>query len=438
MGASKIQVGKIQIGMIGLGTVGSGVVQLLEKNRDLIRRRLGADIQIKKIAVAQTQKKRSLKIASSLLTDKVEEVLNDPEISMVVELMGGIDPAKRYLLQAIEKGKHIVTANKAVLAHHGAELFSAAEKKKVGLGFEASVCGGIPILRALREGLVADQVTSLYGIVNGTSNYILTEMTSEGSSFEEVLKKAQEKGYAEADPRFDVNGIDSVHKLVLLLRLAFGVQVDVESIYTEGIGRVGPLDVKFAEELGYRIKLLAIAKLEGDSMEARVHPTMLPKETLLATVDGVFNAVYLLGEYSGPGLYFGSGAGGMPTATAVVSDVVDIAKNILSGIGVRGSERMVPSKKIKPIEEVQCSHYLRFMAVDQPGVLAKIAGFLGEEGIGIASVIQKGRKLQQSVPVVIMTYEAKGRAVERALAKVDQLPVVTEKSLAIRIETDLG
>jgi homoserine dehydrogenase len=433
-----MSVSNIQIGMIGLGTVGSGVVQLLEKNRDLIRKRLGANIQIKKIVVAQPKKKRPLKIASSLLTDKVEEVLNDPEISIVVELMGGIDPAKRYLLQAIEKGKHIVTANKAVLAHHGAELFSAAEKKKVGLGFEASVCGGIPILRALREGLVADQVTSLYGIVNGTSNYILTEMTDEESSFEEVLKKAQEKGYAEADPSFDVNGIDSAHKLVLLLRLAFGAQVDVESIYTEGIGRVGPLDVKFAEEFGYRIKLLAIAKLEGDSIEARVHPTMLPKKALLATVDGVFNAVYLLGESSGPGLYFGSGAGRMPTATAVVSDIVDIARNILSGIGVRDFGMAIASKKIKPMEEVQCPYYLRFMAVDQPGVLAKIAGFLGEEGIGIASVIQKGRKLQQSVPVVIMTYEAKGRAVDRALAKIDKLPVVTEKSLAIRIETHLS
>ncbi len=428
----------IQIGIIGLGTVGSSVLQLLEKRRDLIRKRLGTDIQVRKIAVTHPAKKRWVKGVSSLLTDQVEEILNDPEISIVVELIGGIDPAKQYLLQAIEKGKHVVTANKAVLAHHGVELFSAAEKKKVGLGFEASVCGGIPILRVIKEGWVADQITSLYGIVNGTSNYILTEMSQGGSSFEEVLKRAQEQGYAEANPGFDIDGVDSAHKLALLARLAFGAQIDVESIYTEGIRRIGPLDLKFAEELGYRIKLLAIAKLEGDSMEVRVHPTLLPKETLLATVEGVFNAIYILGESLGPGLYFGLGAGGGPTAAAVVSDIVDIAKNVLSGIRTRGSDGVVVPKKMKPIEEVQCCYYLRFMAVDQPGVLAKIAGFLGGEGIGIASVIQKGRKIQQTVPLVIMTYEAQWRAVHRALVQIDKLSVVTEKSLAIRIETNLS
>lgn len=434
---------RIPIGLIGLGTVGSGVVKLLQQNRDLLERRLGASIEVKKIAVTNIKKERTVDVDRSRLTSRAEEVIDDPEIAIVVELMGGIDPARRYLVRTIENGKQVVTANKALLAHHGSELFAEAEKRGVAIGFEASVCGGIPIIRTLQEGFVGDQIVALYGIINGTANYILSRMTYEGGRFKEVLKEAQARGYAEADPRLDINGIDSAHKLVLLIRSAFGADVDVASIDTEGIERVRAIDVRYADEFGYRIKLLAIAKLEGGRIEARVHPTLLPKETLLATVDGVFNAVYVVGEASGPGLYFGSGAGMMPTASAVMSDIIEISRDLLSGASFRVPSRLSPERaivrrEIQPAGEIQSRYYLRFMAVDRPGVLANIAGILGERGIGIASVIQKGRKIERGVPVVIMTYEAKGSAVEGALSQIDRLPVVTEKSLAIRIESDLS
>lgn len=433
----------INVGIVGFGTVGTGTAKILLENSRLIEERVGVPIVLKRIADSNVDREREIKVDPSVLTRDANEILNDPEIDIVVELIGGYGYAKEFILKAIEKGKHVVTANKALLAVHGDEIFKAAYRKGVDIGFEASVGGGIPIIRALKEGLVANRIESIYGIVNGTTNYILTKMTAEGENFSDVLKEAQEKGYAEADPTFDVEGIDAAHKLAILISLAYGVKIRFEDIYTEGISKITPLDIEFAKEFGYRIKLLAITKNDNGKIEARVHPTMLKENAMLATVDGVFNAIYVTGDAVGSTMFYGRGAGMMPTGSAVVSDIVDIARNIVKNSHQRVpplgcGEECIKEARVKDISETVNHYYLRFSALDRPGVLSKISGILGENNISISSMIQKGREIEGAVPIVMMTHEAREKDVTKALDEIDKLPVVHDKTVFIRIEEGLA
>ncbi len=434
---------EIKVGLIGFGTVGSGVVKVLKENAEVIRKKLGAGLVLKKVADKDPGRKRPVELESGVLTTDAYEVIKDPEISIVVELVGGTGVAKDFILKALEGGKHVVTANKALLSTHGKEIFSLAAQRGLDIGFEASVGGGIPVLRALKEGLVANRIISIYGIINGTANYILSKMTNEGGKFEDVLRRAQEKGYAEADPTYDVEGIDTAHKLAILIDLAYGAYVDLKDIYTEGITRITPLDIRFAKEFGYRIKLLAVAKSIGDEIEAAVHPTMIPATHPLAAVDGAFNAVHIVGDAVGPVMLYGLGAGMMPTASAVVSDIVDIARNLLKGSAGRLSplsytEDSIGEVKIKNIEDLENQYYMRFLALDRPGVLSKISGVLGEHNISISSVIQKGRKVGGGVPLVILTHNALERELRTAVKEIEKLDVILDKVMYIRIEENLG
>ena len=430
---------KIRIGLLGFGTVGAGTVKILLENRDVIESRLGASLELKWIADLDIKTDRSVSVDRGILTTDVNMVIDDPEVDVVVELIGGYEPAKTFILRAIEKGKQVVTANKALLAAHGDEIFSAALRQGVDLGFEASVGGGIPLIRSIKEGLVANRIQGLFGILNGTANYILTKMTDEGSPFSDVLKEAQALGYAEADPTFDVEGIDAAHKLTILLSIAYGVPMDCDAVWTEGISRITPLDIKFIKEFGYRIKLLAISKDDGQAIEARVHPTLIPEDSLLANVNEAYNALYLRGDAVGNIMLYGPGAGMMLTGSAVVSDLVDVARNALKdSIGrvpmVGYQPGSVKARRIKAIEELDTQYYFRFSADDRPGVLSKIAGILGKHEISIESVHQKGRDLLGAVPIVMITHEAREASVKTALAEIDQLDVVRDKTMLIRIE----
>ncbi|MCX8116558.1 MAG: homoserine dehydrogenase [Desulfobacterota bacterium] len=433
----------IRAGMIGFGTVGAGVVKILQKNARLIEARMGARLVLKRIADIDLKRDRGVRVRPELLTENAEEILQDPEVDIVMELIGGIEPARTFILKAIQNGKHVVTANKALLALHGDEIFQMAERHGVNVNFEASVAGGIPLIRSIKEGLVANRIQSIFGILNGTSNYILTKMTDEGRSFQEVLKEAQEKGYAEADPTYDLEGIDAAHKLTILIRLAFGTRIRFKDIFIDGISAITPLDLQFGKEFGYRVKLLAIAKIENGKIEARVHPTFVPEGHLLATVGGVFNAVYIQGDAVGPTLFYGQGAGQMPTGSAVVSDLVDLGRNLLGC--AEGQKAPLRSDRpsalerlpLKKMEEVEMPYYMRFSALDRPGVLSQISGILGRNGISIASVIQKGRKVDGAVPVVMMTHEARERSVHQALKEIDRLKVILGKTVFIRVENEL-
>jgi len=430
---------RINIGLIGFGTVGTGLVRILQENAKLLEARLGLSIVLKRIADLDVTSDRGVKVNPAVLTTQVSEVLDDPEISIVVELIGGLEPARAFILQAVKKGKHVVTANKALLAIHGAEIFRAADKAGVDIGFEGSVGGGIPIIRSLKEGLVANKIRVIFGILNGTSNYILSEMTQEGLKFQDVLKKAQELGYAEADPTLDVEGMDTAHKLSILLSLANGVQVRMEDIYTEGITDIAPMDIEHAQELGYHIKLLAIAKSDGGPIEARVHPTLLPAEHLLSKVSGPFNAIFIKGDAVGSTLFYGAGAGMMPTGSAVVSDLVDLSRNIRLGVSRRVpllsyQQEHIKEAEIKHIHDIICTYYLRFTVVDRPGVLSRISGILGSLDISIASVIQKGRRAEKAVPIYMVTHEAREKNMQKALQEIDRLPIIVDKTVLIRIE----
>ena len=434
---------KLNIGLIGFGTVGTGVVKVLKENAKVIQERLGAEIVLKKIADKDTTRDRGVEVDKSVLTMDANDIINDPSINIVIELVGGIEPAKTFIIKALKNKKHVVTANKALLSQHGEEIFKTAQGNGVDIGFEASVGGGIPIIKALKEGLVANKINSIYGIINGTANYILSKMTNEGGKFEDVLKKAQEKGYAEADPTYDVEGIDTAHKLAILINLAYGTYIKLEDIYTEGISRITPIDIKFAKEFGYKIKLLAIAKEEHGKIEARVHATMIPAEHLLATVDGVYNAIYLRGNAVGSVLFYGRGAGMMPTASAVVADVVDICRNMKKGASHRVAplsytEESVRKVEIQHIENLEIPYYLRFSVLDKPGVLSKISGILGNHNISILSVIQKDRKVGGAVPVVIVTHHAKEKELMSALKEIDKMDVILDKTVYLRIEENLG
>jgi homoserine dehydrogenase len=427
----------VNVGIIGFGTVGAGTAKILLEKGETIRDKTGLSINLRKIADLDIERDRELPLPEGVLTRESSEIIEDPDIHIVVELIGGIEPAKEFILKAIRKGKHVVTANKALLAEDGRDIFEEAKRNGVSLGFEASVAGGIPIIKVMREGLVANRIFSIYGIINGTSNYILSRMTDEGVDFSSALEEAQKKGYAEADPTFDVEGVDSAHKLTILSSLAFGIPLSYERIHVEGISNVTPLDIEFARQLGFKIKPLAIAKNLDGEVELRVHPTMIPDNYLVSKVDGVLNAVYVVGDAVGETLYYGRGAGDLPTGSAVVSDVVDIAGGVESGTVPLGDFQFVGKRtdlKIKSIGDIESMYYFRTTALDRPGVLSRISGILGEYNISIASVIQKGRRAGEAVPLVLLTHRARERDVQAALEKVDKLDVVADRTMMIRVE----
>ena len=430
---------KINIGLIGFGTVGTGVLKILRSNSKMIRERLGASIVVKKIADLDIKSDRGIKVNKGLLTTSAEEIINDPSIDLVVELIGGFEPAKTILLSAINKGKHVVTANKALLAGHGIELLKAAHKRKVDIGFEGSVAGGIPIISAIKEGLSANQIRFILGILNGTANYILSKMTNEGGKFKDILKEAKQQGYAESDPTLDIEGMDTAHKLAILINMAYGTTITFKEIYTEGISHIEPLDIEFARELGYRIKLLAISRQINGQVEARVHPTLIPVTHLLSKVEGTYNAIFIDGDAVGPSMFYGRGAGMMPAASAVVSDIIDISRNIAREINNRVpmfsyQREFLKKVKIKNIKDVVTRYYLRFSVVDCTGVLSKISGILGRHNISIHSVIQKGRRVKGVVSIFLLTHEARDADVRKALNEIDRLSVVQDKTMLIRIE----
>jgi homoserine dehydrogenase len=428
----------IGIGLLGLGTVGAGVLKIFQQHKAALEAKAGCRLLMQAVATRDvTRPREGLTLSDWPLTTDVERGLGDPGIAIVIELIGGLEPARTYLLRAMAAGKHVVTANKALLATHGRELFEEARRRGVLLGFEAAVAGGLPIIRALRDGLVANRILSIHGIVNGTSNFILTKMTDEGRAFGEVLREAQAAGYAEADPTLDIEGIDSAHKLQILASLAFRTAVDLKEIHTEGITGVTAEEIANARELGYRIKLLGIAKVTDDALEARVHPTMIPAESPLASVSGVFNAIVVSGDAVGDQMFYGRGAGQMPTASAVWSDAIEIARRAayqhealpedLPLIGAGGL-------RLRPMEEIRSAYYLRVMAQDRPGVLAQVAGALGRHQISIASVLQKERSGVAAVPVVMMTHEARERDMRGALEEIDRLDVVAGRTVMLRVE----
>jgi homoserine dehydrogenase len=429
----------INVGIIGFGTVGAGAVEILLQNRDIIRNRVGFPVVLKRIADIDTDSDRGISVEQDALTTDAMDIINDPEIDIVVELIGGIEQAKDYILKAMENGKHVVTANKALLAEYGREMYHASKKYGVNLAFEASVGGGIPVIRSLREGLAANRIKIIMGILNGTSNYILTRMTQDGLPYREAVQEAIDLGYAEDPPTLDVNGTDAAHKLAILISIAFGIPASFDSIYREGIDRLTPDDINFASEFGYCLKLLAVARDRGDRVEARVHPAMISLDHIMANVNEAFNAIYLEGDFIGPNLYYGMGAGRRPTGSAVVSDIMSLARQIM-----HGSETTMPLRdhapslehdlSIQPIEELHTAYYFRFSAIDKPGVLSKISGILGDHEISISSVIQKGREVNGSVPLVMLTHEAPESSVKRALSRMDRLEVLTDKTMVIRVE----
>jgi homoserine dehydrogenase len=430
---------EIGVGIIGFGTVGTGVARILLNNASLIRRRLGVPITLVGIADLDVTRDRGIKLPPGLLTADAKRLLDDPRVDVIVELIGGYDAAKRVLVDAMARGKQVVTANKALLAVHGEEIFDAASRYGVDIGFEASVGGGIPIVRALAEGLAADHIQSIYGIINGTSNYILSRMTSEGRRFEAVLEEAKRAGYAESDPSFDVAGTDSAHKLTIMVSLAYGTPVNFKEVYTEGITRLTPLDIAYAQEFGFTIKLLAIAKYSDGEIEARVHPTMVASSSQIAKVDGVYNAIQLVGDAVEDVVLYGRGAGAMPTGSAVVGDIIAIGRNLLKGATGRVPPASIQQDqrrplRMRPMEEISSLYYLRFMVLDRPGVLSHIAGVLGKHGISISKVLQQGRKEGQTVPVVIMTHQAREREVQLALREIDTMPFISEPTTLIRVE----
>jgi homoserine dehydrogenase len=424
--------------LLGLGTVGCGVVKVLQSHGAEMAERAGCRLALGRVVDADlTRPRDGIDLARLPLGGDANQAIDDPSVQIVIELIGGLEPARTFILRALAAGKHVVTANKALLAHHGTELFEEARRRGVMLGFEAAVAGGIPLIRAVKDGLPANRILSTFGIVNGTCNYILSKMTDEGRDFGEVLKEAQAHGYAESDPTLDIEGMDSAHKLQILATLAFRTAVDLKDIYTEGITAVTQQDVVNATELGYRIKLLAIAKASDGGLEARVHPTMIPASSPMAAVSGVFNAVFMTGDNVGNLMFYGRGAGQLPTASAVWSDVLEIARRVAHGIPALDID--LPSigrnpLPLRPMDDIRSAYYLRVMALDRPGVLAQVAGILGRHDISLVSVLQKERARTEAVPVVMMTHEARERDMRAALAAIDKLSVVAGRTTMIRVE----
>ncbi|WP_027329153.1 homoserine dehydrogenase [Marinimicrobium agarilyticum] len=429
----------VKIGICGLGTVGSGTVNVLQRNTKVINARAGCDIVIGQVATRRDDV--NCDIDGLKVTRDIFDVATNPDIDILVELIGGIDTARELILKAIENGKHVVTANKALIAEHGNEIFEAANKKGVTVAFEAAVAGGIPIIKAIREGLAANKIEWLAGIINGTGNFILTEMRDKGRGFSEVLEEAQELGYAEADPTFDVEGIDAAHKLVILASIAFGIPLQFDKVFTEGISRIAPQDVQYAQELGYRIKHLGIAQRGAKGIELRVHPTLIPQKRLIANVDGVMNAVLVKGDAVGPTLYYGAGAGAEPTASAVLADIVDVARTLTANpehrvpyLGFQ-QEKLRSELEIVPIEEIETAYYLRMSALDKPGVLSQVAQILSDSGISIEALIQKeAADEEEIVPLILLTNRAVEKQLVEAIIKIESLSSITGPITRIRVE----
>ena len=433
----------VRVGLIGFGTIGTGVVKLLKQNRDHIADRVGVPIELVRIADIDTERDRGVKLGRGVLVPDARSVLDDPSIDVVVELMGGTGLARRFVLEAIAANKDVVTANKALLAHHGDDVFGAVERAGVEIGFEASVGGGIPIIRTLRESLGGDRHLGLHGIVNGTTNYILSKMTNEGRDYDDVLREAQAAGLAEADPTFDVDGIDAAHKLTLLVQLAFGCRWRLQDVEVEGIRHITRDDIAYAREFGFTIKHLATALRRDDRVEARVHPALVPQRHPLADIDGALNAIVLDSEALQSSMYVGLGAGMMPTATAVVGDLMEIARNRLSGCRGRVAPLGYPlakRRKLRPLAsgESEGRYYLRLGVKDRPGVLAKITGILGRAKISIASMLQHEPGQRAPATLVVQTHAASERALRRAVAAIDALDAVRGKTTVIRIEEGLA
>ncbi len=430
---------QINIGLLGCGTVGTGVAKILIENKELIAARVGALLSLKHVADIDIKRDRKIKFDEGVLVTDARKVVDDPQIDIIVEMIGGVGIAKELILRAIDNGKQVVTANKALLAAQGNILFKAACAKGVDLAFEASVGGCMPVIKSIRESLVGERIKSMTGILNGTCNYILSKSTYDGIDFEAALSEAQAKGFAEADPSLDVEGIDTAHKLTILISIAYGMEINFNDIYIEGISKITPMDIDFANQFGYRIKLLAISKNRGKEVEARVHPAMIPFGNQLSNVNGSLNAITISGDAVGNMMLYGLGAGMMPTASAVVGDISDLARNVLSGSRGRIpllSYQMENIRKIPimPVDDIFTNYYFRFSAADRPGVLSKISGILGDRGISIKSVHQKGRKSIGSVPIVILTHLAKEQDVRMALAEIETLDIVSDRPVLIRIE----
>ena len=428
---------EIRVGLIGFGTVGKGLANTLLAQKECLLKKTGTSFVLSKVADIALQSLPN-EFSEVILTNDANDIFSDPNIDIVVELIGGMEPAKSFMLKAIESGKHVVTANKALLSVHGREIFEAAAKNNVEVGFEASVGGGIPVIKALKEGLVANRINQIIGIMNGTANYILSQMTDHGTPFQEVLKEAQELGFAEADPTYDVEGIDTAHKLAILMTIAYGLSVHLDDITVEGISSIEPIDIEFAKKFGYRIKLLAISRNHGDHVEARVHPTMVPENHMLATINGAFNGIQFQGDTVGEVLLYGQGAGMMPTGSAVAADVVDIGRNIANGcINRVPALSFLPDQigkpTITPMQQLICPYYFRISALDKPGVLAMITGIFGKHGISIRSMMQQGRDANEPVFIVFRTHRATEGAVEKAIADIDALDVCTGPTVKIRL-----
>ena len=433
----------INVGLLGIGTVGGGTFTVLARNAEEITRRAGRPIRITVVADKNTEHAKTVTKGTCRVTDDAFSVVSDPDVDIVIELIGGYGVAKELVLKAIANGKHVVTANKALLATHGNEIFKAAQDKGVMVAFEAAVAGGIPIIKALREGLTANRIEWIAGIINGTTNFILSEMRDKGLSFDTVLKEAQRLGYAEADPTFDIEGVDAAHKITILSALAFGTSMQFDKAYIEGISKLDAADIKYAEQLGYRIKLLGITRRTPEGVELRVHPTLIPTKRLIANVEGAMNAVLVQGDAVGATLYYGKGAGAEPTASAVIADLVDITR-----MHTADPEHRVPylafqpdamaDLKILPMEEVQTSYYLRLRVQDKPGVLADITRILADEQISIDAVIQKEPdEGEDQTDLIMLTHQTREKRTNAAIAKMEALPVVAGKVTRLRLE-ELG
>ncbi len=425
----------IGIGLLGLGGVGGGVAKALAERAEALATQVGCPLRLRKVLEKDLAKTRASKMEPDLFTTDPAEVIGDPEIDIVIEALGGERPAFDFIKEAMGRGKHVVTSNKEVMAKHFPEFLSLAKEKGVDILYEASVGGGIPLIAPFKQDLLANKISAIYAIINGTTNYILTRMAAEGLDFSSALKQAQELGYAEAAPTNDIEGIDAAYKLAILATLAFHTGVRPDDVYREGISRLSSRDFRYARELGYEIKLLAIAKEKDGSIEVRVHPVFLPQDLLLAKVDGVYNAVQVEGDLVGRILFYGQGAGASPTSSAVIADVIDLAQRINLGVNITPRLRLDPTKRIKPISEIETRYYLRMSTVDRPGVLAKISKILGDNMISISSVIQKESEVSADVAeIVLMTYPAAERAMQKAMGEMERLDVVREISNFVRVE----
>jgi homoserine dehydrogenase len=424
----------ITIGLLGMGTVGTGVIKILTENANDILQKVSSSVKVKKVLVRQLNKPRNVHIDAEITTN-IDDIINDKEIDIVVEVMGGVTPAKDYILKALAAGKHVVTANKDIVAKYGQELFEVAASNKVDFLFEASVAGGIPIIRPLKQCLAANKITEIMGIINGTTNYMLTKMTNEGLDFNSVLAEAQAKGYAEADPTADVGGLDAARKIAILASIAFGSRVSVDDVYVEGITNISTEDIGYAKELGYAIKLLAIAKDDDRGVDVRVHPAFIPATHPLASVHDVFNAIYIKGDAVGETMFYGRGAGEMPTASAVVADVIDVARNIIYNANSRILCTCFAQKGFCPVEKTESPYYIRLLVVDKPGVLAAIAGAFGAQQVSLHSVIQK-RKVNNCSELVLITYQVSDANLRMAINTIAGMSVVNEVSSVIRVEAE--